>query len=378
MSANVGVVGCGFVADYYADSMRLHPSIRLIGGYDIRPQRSRRFADYHHVKSYESLEALLGDPAIDIVINLTSPESHYDVSAQALRAGKHVYAEKPVCLSVADAQALADLARAQGRHLAAAPCCALSESAQTLWKALRDGDIGKPRVAYAEVDDGLVHRMPHKSWVSASGAPWPFEDEVRLGCVRCHGPYAVSWLAMIFGRVKSVSAFATRIVGEQELSQPAGSGGPDFGVACLSFDSGMIARVTCSLLAPRDRGLRIFGDEGTIGTDDCSDDRSPVRLRRYFRLRNRLLQLPWPNRRRLLRSGMKRQRHQGAQRRDFARGIAEMIDAIHSNRPPRLSAMFGVHVTEIVLAMHGAMNQGGTVVINSPLDPIPPMPWAVR
>ena len=76
----------------------------------------------------------------------------------------------------------------------------------------------------------------------------------------------------------------------------------------------------------------MFGDEGVLSARDCSDDRSPVELRRYYRIRRRLLLSPWPKRLKLLRSGESRPRYPGAQRRDFMRGVAELAAAVREGR----------------------------------------------
>jgi predicted dehydrogenase len=98
MWTTVAIVGCGFVADYYVSSLGVHPELRLAGAFDLNPDRNAGFAAYHRVRAYPSYEGLLGDPAVDIVVNLTPPESHYEVSRRALEAGKHVYSEKPVAM----------------------------------------------------------------------------------------------------------------------------------------------------------------------------------------------------------------------------------------------------------------------------------------
>jgi hypothetical protein len=209
----------------------------------------------------------------------------------------------------------------------------------------------------------------------------------------------------MFGPVREVSAFAARVVdedghvggngavaagsstqtyvgssGEGGSRNAGGNGatarGPDFGVACLRFDGGVVARLTCSTLAPRDRSLRVFGDDGVIRTRDCSDDRSPVHIRRYWRVRRRLMLSPWPRRCRLLASGTGRVRYRGSQRRDFARGIAELAAAVREAREPILSPAFCLHTTEVILAMHAAAEGRAVPAIRTSFEPIQPMAWA--
>jgi hypothetical protein len=147
-------------------------------------------------------------------------------------------------------------------------------------------------------------------------------------------------------------------------------------VACLGFDGGVVARLTCSTLAPRDRSLRVFGDEGVIRTRDCSDDRSPVHVRRYWRVRRRLMLSPFPRRCRLLESGTGRVRYRGSQRRDFARGIADLAAAVRETRSPVLSPEFCLHATEVTLAIDAAAGGRPAPPIRTSFEPIAPMAWA--
>jgi predicted dehydrogenase len=382
MQTGVAFIGCGYVADYYVDSIKLHRQLRLVGAYDRDAARNERFNSFHGIQRYRELDELLADPRVDIVVNLTTPECHREVTVAALSAGKHVYSEKPIALSAGEMDQIAEAARRSGRQFAAAPCCVLSDAAQTLWKAVRDGRVGRANMAFAEVDDGLLHRAPYEKWISRSGAPWSAAAEMSHGCVRAHAPYPVSWLAMMFGPVREVVAYSTRRVnGEAIKHNGNGNGsslplGPDLGMATLVFANGFVARLTCTVLAPRNRSITVFGDEGVVTLSDSSRDRSPVRLRRYFQFQRRLMLSPWARTCPMLRSGTEPVKYRGAQRRDFARGIAEMADAIAAGRPPRLSLDFCRHVTEVVLAIHDAGGQGVARRIESTFDPIRPMPWA--
>jgi predicted dehydrogenase len=147
----------------------------------------------------------LADPRVEIVANLTNPRSHAEVTEAALRAGKHVYSEKPLAMRLDEATQLVELAAERQLLLSSAPCSLLGETAQTLWRAVRDRRVGTVRVVYAEMDEGLVHRMPFASWTSASGAPWPARDEFEIGTVIEHAGYVVSWLPAMFGPAETVT-----------------------------------------------------------------------------------------------------------------------------------------------------------------------------
>src|SRR5258708_35834480 len=130
------MVGCGYVAEFYAKTLPNHPNLELAGVFDKGPERSRHSAKQYGVRCYSSLEEVLGDTTVQLVANLTNPRSHYGITKAALEAGKHVYSEKPLGMCLREAEELVELAEERGRLLSGAPCNVLSESAQTLWKVL--------------------------------------------------------------------------------------------------------------------------------------------------------------------------------------------------------------------------------------------------
>lgn len=155
----IAIVGCGFVADYYLATLKLHPELQLEGVFDRLPGRAETLSRAYGVQRYGSLTELLADTRVDMVLNLTNPRDHYEISEAALRAGKHVYSEKPLAMELNQAAELVALAQARGLMIGGAPCSMLGETAQTIWKALRDKVIGTVRLVYAEMDDGMVHLM---------------------------------------------------------------------------------------------------------------------------------------------------------------------------------------------------------------------------
>jgi predicted dehydrogenase len=369
-------VGCGFVADYYARTLRAHPGLELLGVADRNADRAERFSRHHGVRAYRCLEELLDDPGVAVVVNLTNPASHYEVSRAALEAGRHVYSEKPLALAMEDARALVDLARREGKLVVSAPCSVLGETAQTLWKALRERRVGPVRLVYAELDDGMVHRMPYRLWTSESGAPWPHRDEFRVGCTLEHAGYYVTWLTAFFGPAESVTAFASWQAPDKAPDVPAREAAPDFSVACIRFASGVVARLTCSIVAPHDHSLRIVGDEGVLSTRDCWYYGSPVHLRREVTIRRRTFLNPFRRRIPLVRRPPRFLARAAAQM-DFARGVAELADAAAEGRPCRLSMDYGLHNNEVVLAIHEAPGRGATRRMTTTFAPMEPMPWAL-
>jgi predicted dehydrogenase len=373
----VAIVGCGFVADYYVRTLPVHPELELVGVMDRDAERAERFARYYSLSRFDSLDELLADPRVEIVLNLTNPSSHYEVSTCALLAGKHVYSEKPMAMTFEEAKELVELAERVGRQISSAPCSLLGETAQTIWKALREQRVGPVRLVYAELDDGLVHKMPYKRWLSESGTPWPYEDEFEVGCTLEHAGYYLTWLAAFFGPVESVTAFSSCLVTEKNSAAPRANSAPDFSVACLKFASGVVARLTCSIVAPHDHGLMIVGDDGIITTKDCWFYHSPVHIRRLMTIRRKTFLSPWKKKYPLAKSGLAfRRTHKGSQQMDFARGVADMAAAIKNGRTCRLSPRFSLHVLEVTLAIQKATQNSSTYQVTTTFDPVEPMPWA--
>jgi predicted dehydrogenase len=371
----IAIVGCGFVADLYMKTLRQHPQLELVGVYDRELSRCDRFCRFHRTNAYRSLQELLADPRVEAIANLTNPSSHFEISKAALLAGKHVYSEKPLAMQMAEATELVELAEARGLALSSAPCSFLSETAQTMAKALRAGRVGRVRLVYAEMDDGLVHRMPYRHWLSDSGVPWPYVDEFQVGCTLEHAGYCLTWLAGWFGPARSVTAFASVQVPDKVPGEiPPERMAPDFSVACIEFGDGVVARLSCSIIAPHDHQMRIFGDEGVMWTADTWKYRSPVYLRRFLTIRRRMLLNPVRKKLKLAQSGLPQPKNSGAAEMDFCRGIADLADAVAATRSPRLSARFCLHVNEMALAIHYAQT-GVTQKMTTTFERLAPPAW---
>ena len=372
----IAIIGCGFVADYYLTSLKLYPELNLLGVFDRDSDRMERFANFHGVPVFSSLDAILADKRVEIVLNLTNPDSHYEVSKACLEAGKHVYSEKPLAMRFEDAEELVELAERRGLQISGAPCSLLGESAQTLWKALREEKVGDVYAVYAEMDDGLVHRMPYRKWFSNSGNPWPAHDEFEVGCTLEHAGYVLGWLPAFFGPAVSVAAFSSEQIVDKETDEPLTHHAPDLSVACIRFASGIVARLTCSIIAPHDHGLRVFGREGILFVDDTWHYRSSVYMRPLISIRRKMIVNPFKNRIPLLGADLSKIKTGGSQTMDFCRGVAELAQSIKENRLSRLSPRFSLHVTELALAIHNAGITGNAYSVKSTFDPIKPMDWA--
>ncbi|MBA4011937.1 MAG: gfo/Idh/MocA family oxidoreductase [Phenylobacterium sp.] len=398
----VGIIGCGYVFDHYMSTFRNHRGLELAGVTDVDRPRAEHVGQAYGLKVYASNEELLADSSIELVLNLTSIESHYNVTRAALLAGKHVYSEKPFTPDLESSRELMALARERGLRVSGAPSNAMSDTVQTMWRALRAGAVGKPRVVYAEFDDNPVYLMHPETWRSRTGAPWPYEHEYEAGCTYEHAGYYLSWLCAMFGPAQSVSAFSSCLVPDKapgvNLDPPDT---PDFSVACITFHSGVVARLTISIVATFDQRMRVIGDEGELSVNTYRDYYCPVRLERYSGLSLNARKARWVRENSLLQmllgvggrsvpllssglrpSWLRRWKNPIAAlkrmqlgQQDKSVGVAEMAAAIAAGREPWLSADFVLHVTELTLAISAA-REGRVTSLETTFEPLKPLDFA--
>ncbi len=388
---NFAIIGTGYVADMYPVTLSNHPGLKFIGAWDSNEKNLDAFLKRWPVKKYASLDELLADDSVELVLNLTNPRSHVEVTKRCLESGKHVYSEKPMGMTCDDARELADLAAMRNLLLASAPCSALSTTAQTLWKAVRENVIGKVRLVYANFDDGLIApRQQPWNWKSSSGLAWPAKDEFEIGCTYEHAGYVLTWLAMMFGPAKRVTSFASCQIPDKGISVEQMA--PDFTVGCIEFADHVVARVTCGLVAPQDKSLTVIGDEGELFVGNVRNDVAPVMHRRAHLTRLQLAiirRLPklmhWLESRFSIHAEalfqcslspiQKNKETLVGPRKpvDFLRGPAEMAAAIREKRPCRLSAEFGVHIVEMVEALQHPERFGGCRQMTTTFAPMSPL-----
>ncbi|HEX3932332.1 MAG TPA: Gfo/Idh/MocA family oxidoreductase [Nocardioides sp.] len=402
----VGIVGCGYVVDDYLRTLPDHPELELVAVTDRNPDRARQVASRYHARWYATTDELLEDSAIQLVVNLTSPESHFEVARAALLAGKHVYGEKPLTLCFEHARELVDLARECGLMLSGAPCALLGDSWGVVQQLVKQGAVGQPKVVYAELDDNPIHLMRPQEWRSESGTPWPYENEFEVGCTLEHASYHVAMLAALFGPVVSVTPFAACLIPDKSPDLPATPPAPDLSVAVLRFGAGVVARLTCSTVAPYDHRLRIIGDEGMVTLDECWHNRSPVHLETFTQLSLNARKLRMIRHSPLLSRlvGIRgRRRPLGAEKptaghvpaagpgigpsswamrvrnhlrrhqmisMDFLLGPQDMARALEEGRDPVMSPEFVLHVTEVTLLISRASSHAQSVPPTTTFAPI--------
>lgn len=367
----IAIIGTGYVADLYMRSIALYPDLTLVGAFDRDAARKGKFCEHWSVPAFDTLADLLAAlPPDGLALNLTNPAAHFDVSRVCLMADRHVYSEKPLAMQMDQAQALSDLAIARGMRLGAAPCSYLSQSAQTLWAAVRSNLPGKIRLAYAEIDDGFVRQAPYHHWKSETGTPWPAEDEFQVGCTMEHAGYYLTWLVQMFGPIRTVVAASAQLTGDAPAA-------PDLSIGTLFHSTGVVSRLTCSIIAPHNHEVRLIGDKGVLELDECWDNLATVRFRKRVRIRRRLLELPIARKLRL----KSKQSHAvppkgGAATMNFFLGPDQMLQDIAVGNDPRPAIEMALHINEVTLALQNAGEHSGAKAMHTTCQPPAPQQWA--
>ena len=348
----VAIVGCGNIAGPYAERIAAEPRLTLAGATDIDPERAAALTERYGGVAYATLDELLADDGVDTVVNLTVAAVHAPVTATALEAGKHVHSEKPLALTYGEARGLVELASRRGVRLSASPATLLGEAQQTAWKLVRDGAIGRTRVVYAEANwDRLERWHPDPRGLYAVG---PLADV---------GVYPLAIMTAIFGPVRRVRAYATMV--EPHRTHPKGwtfdLEAPDFVVAALELEGGVVARVTANFYVPasKQRGLELHGDRGSLYMPTWAEFDSRLELQP----RGGEYEIVQPV----------REPYHGI---DWSRALVDLADAIEERRPHRASGEQAAHIVEVLEAATESMEHGGSVDVRSTFPQPEPMPWA--
>ncbi|HWL51512.1 MAG TPA: Gfo/Idh/MocA family oxidoreductase [Chthoniobacteraceae bacterium] len=352
----IAVVGCGHIRTQYGQQIRNYPDLlEIVGATDLELARAEEFCREYGGKVYPDFEAVLGDPEVDVVLNLTVHHAHFDLNSRALKAGKHVFTEKPMALTYAEAVELGRIARESGRLLSAAPITYLGEGIQTTAKFLEADRLGTLRLVYAEVNWAQIER-----WISA---PAPY---YTVGPLLDVGVYAITALTFLLGPVRKVWGYS-KILKNPRFDKEGREfpvTAPDFTTGMMEFESGVVARLTTNYYVPHKtqthlRGLEFHGDEGSFSVG-CYHIFNP--LCRFIPYGQEPVEIP------LLReakAGM-----------DRALGLAEMALAIRENRPLRNSPEHAAHVIEIMEGLQTSSDECRWVEIRSNFEKPPLMDWA--
>jgi predicted dehydrogenase len=346
----VAVVGCGNISGPYGETIQAYPSLRIAGATDVDRALSAEFVGRFGGTDYPTLDALLADPDVDAIVNLTSHGVHAAVTAAALTARKHVHSEKPLAGSYAEALSLVELAQANGVRLSCSPITFMGDAQEAAWRLAAAGAIGTVRVAYAEVNWSRI-----ETW---HPRPEPF---YRIGPLADVGVYPLTILTAMFGPARRVTAFG-RIVLPERIAldgTPFTVGAPDFGVAVVELEDGPIVRLTTSFYVmqhSRQRGIELHGDDGSLFLSSWQEFDATLELARNG-------------------DGVETVEVGGAFRgTDWGRAVAELASAITEDRPQRASGEHAAHVVEIVEAIETAVTEERPVEVHSsfPRVQVPP------
>jgi predicted dehydrogenase/sugar phosphate isomerase/epimerase len=350
----VAIVGCGNISGAYGRNLEPYAEVHILGATDVERARAEAFVASFGGRVYDDLEAVLRDPEVDVVVNLTIHFAHVAVITRCLQAGKHVHSEKPIAMTYAEAKQLVDLAAAKNLRLSSAPTTWLGEAQQTAWRMIRRGEIGTPRVAYAEVNWGRIEFW-HPN-------PGPFYE---VGPVFDVAVYPLTLLTAWFGPARRVVADGGVVYPHRQTKEGKAFTitTPEWTCALIELESGVRARVTSSFYVAwntRQRGLEVHGDAGMIALDRWDVFDTALWHGGIDRQGLRRVPLARP----------------GAPGIEFGRGVVELARALRENRPHRTPGAHAAHVIEICEAVHGCLKDGKPRTLASTFTGPAPMEWA--
>ena len=345
MAVKVAMIGVGAISGIYLKNItETFHELELIGVCDLVRERAEKArAEYHVPKLYETMHDAFADPEVEIVLNLTRPNEHFEVTKAALLAGKHVYSEKPLGADFEEGKTLVKLAQEKGLMLGGAPDTFLGAGIQTCRRLIDDGVIGDVVGAAA-----FMICRGHESW-----HPDPeFYYKRGGGPMMDMGPYYVTALTNLVGGVKAVTG-VTKSTFPQRLVTSAPKRGqivdvdvPTFVTGMMEFDNGAVGTIftTFDVFYPSQARLEVYGTHGTLFVPDPNTFGGPVSL---FTPEDRTVkEVP------LLYDYKENSR---------ALGLADMANALLNNRPFRADYHQTLHVLEILTAFEKSSDRHSRV-----------------
>jgi predicted dehydrogenase len=346
-SVKVGVIGCGTISGAYFKGCDPYDILEVVACADLDMHRAQEKAEEFGVPRACSVEELLGDPDIQIVVNLTIPKAHAKVNQAAIAAGKSVHCEKPFAVMREDGLQTLARAKEKGVLVGCAPDTFLGGGGQTCRKLIDDGWIGEPVAATA-----FLAGHGHESWHSAPD----FYYEAGGGPMFDMGPYYLTALVNLLGPVRRVTGSTRITFPERTISNNSPRHGERIPVetpthlsAVIDFASGVVGTMITSFdvwahSLPR---IEIYGSEGSLSVPDPNTFRGPVRLRRAGA--EEWSDIPLT--------------HSDQVSRGI--GVADMAYALVHERPHRVSGELAHHVLDIMQSVEEASNADRHIAIES-------------
>ena len=348
----VGIVGLGNISDTYLRniSQEFPEILQIIGCTDLNRQRSAAVAAEYAITDFADMSTLLADDQIEVVLNLTTPKSHHEVSTAAISAGKHVYSEKPIGIEFPAAQHLLRKAQAADLLIGCAPDTFLGAGLQTCRRLVDTGVVGDPIAAtVAMVCHGHENWHPSPAFFYQQGA----------GPLLDMGPYYLTALVSLMGPVKRVigveqTTFASRTITSEPLSGTViDVEVPTHIAALLQFTCGATATLLMSfdVWGARLPHLEVYGTQGSLHGPDPNTFGGPVFLKSAKTVEWEEVPVlgPW-------------------QQDSRGLGLADLAAAVRLGRPPRASAVMATHVLEVMHGVHvsATTNTGYDMVTTCP------------
>jgi predicted dehydrogenase len=352
----VGVIGCGTISGIYLKNSKWFESFEIVACADLFMPNAEARAKEFGIPRACTVEELLDDPEIGVVLNLTVPQAHAEVALRAVRAGKSVYNEKPLTLTREEGQQLLAEARARGVRVSCAPDTFLGAGIQTCRQLIDEGAIGAPVAATAFfASHGPENWHPNPEFYYQAGAGPMFDM----------GPYYLTALIALIGPVQRVGAsaratFPTRLIGsEPKKGQLIQVTTPTHIAATLDFANGAIGTILTSFdiwghSLPR---IEIYGSEGSLSVPDPNTFGGPVLLRRPGEKEWAEVPVtrPYAENSRII-------------------GAADMIAGLRAGRPHRANGDLAYHVLDIMHATLDSSVRGEHVAIASTCERPAPLP----
>lgn len=337
------IIGCGSIAkNGYRPRIAHYPTkVSLHGFFDqYRPGAEELRDAVGGGRIYESVDDVLADPDIEAVLNLTTVESHHSVSLAALKAGKHVYSEKPIAENSVQAAELLRTAEANDLKYAVSPSSALGYEQQDVWRRIREGEIGEVHTVIGQFNTPRLEAWhPNADRFMALGP----------SVVADAAPYPLTVMTTFFGPVKRVFGYSRFIdpVRTLRVGPRAGeeftSGIPTMAIALLEFEGLVRGFLNTGWLgASETPPLEISGTEAILSLNPHNDG---VGVRTWSSFGGETTTLPRPEK-------------AADNFLDWAKGPVDLADAIRTDRPVRCSPYQAAHVVEIAEALNRSTETG--------------------
>jgi predicted dehydrogenase len=353
---NVGIIGCGNISGIYLENGKIFDAFTIVAVADIEMERARARAAEYGVPRACTVDELLADPTIDLVINLTIPAAHAEVALRVVEAGKSVYNEKPLATTRADGQALLAAAAARGVRVGCAPDTFLGGGLQTCRKLIDDGWIGRPVAATAfMMSHGPESWHPNPYFFYQPGAGPMFDM----------GPYYLTSLIHLIGPVRRVTGSAQITFAERTVTNQYNYGDTipvntaTHVVGVLDFVGGAVGTIitTFDVWSSGLPRIEIYGTAGSLSVPDPNTFDGPVRIRRVGAQVWSDVALS-----------------HGFTKNSRGLGVADMASAIRSGRPHRANGEMAYHVLDLMHAVHDASQEGRHIEVASTCARPAPLP----